>query len=173
MSRVDVQGRLPPLVIRLTKRRGKPPLLICRRADGTETIAVITVGPIHDLIHYAVESTLGFDDAFFGLVARGWDISDFDVPAAAQRLRLPPRAALTEFIVGLFQVELVNGECFDDFQSELERAVAGARRPLEVEIPEISIDQARRVRERVAGLIERWRRTGADESLELPFPPRP
>ena len=35
------------------------------------------MGVLHDLIHYVVETTLGYREAFFGLLAAGWDIQDF------------------------------------------------------------------------------------------------
>lgn len=36
--------------------------------------------PPHDLTHYTVETTFGYRHGFFGLIAGGWDISDFGAP---------------------------------------------------------------------------------------------
>ena len=53
---------------------------------------------MHDLVHYSVESVLGFRDAFFGLVAQGWDFKDFARPWP--RGQLPAEAVLAEGFVG-------------------------------------------------------------------------
>ncbi|MBK7404918.1 MAG: hypothetical protein IPJ41_09865 [Phycisphaerales bacterium] len=74
--------------IRIIKRTGRPALLSCHRDDGTSTIAEIAPGPSHDLAHYAVETTLNLRRAFFGLVAGGMNLQDFDVPGAVKRLAL-------------------------------------------------------------------------------------
>ncbi len=49
------------------------------RPDGSVTWHAYTKPfyALHDLLHYAVERTLRFDLGFFGLVAKGWDITDF------------------------------------------------------------------------------------------------
>src|SRR5262249_62175861 len=54
--------------------------------------------PVHDLVHYCVESTLGFRDAFFGLIAAGWNLEDFGQPWP--RGPLPDQALLSEQVVG-------------------------------------------------------------------------
>ena len=156
------------LRIRLTKRTGKPPLLHCVREDGSQTLAVTAPGAVHDLGHYVVEAELGFRRAFFGLLAEGWSIEDFDVPGGVQALDLPPEAALVEFIVGLLQIEIVNGEVYADFDAELRRAVTSARRP-GPEPPVIGEELAARMRARLAELVGRWRATPEGGSLELEF----
>ena len=68
------------LGIRLTKRMDGGSVLRCVRADGSVTWQKqdrhAAFFALHDLTHFAVESTLGFRDGFFGLVAQGWDIDD-------------------------------------------------------------------------------------------------
>jgi hypothetical protein len=49
--------------------------------------------PAHDLLHYAVETTLGFHEAFFGLLAAGWAIDDFSRPAEEHLGRIRARHA--------------------------------------------------------------------------------
>ena len=57
------------LTIELKKTKDGRPSLACVRPDGTRTWArVHPFLPTHDLTHGAVESVLGFDQAFFGLV---------------------------------------------------------------------------------------------------------
>ena len=58
------------LTIEFKKTKDGRPSLACVRPDGTRTWArVHPFFPTHDLTHCAVESVLGFDQAFFGLVA--------------------------------------------------------------------------------------------------------
>ena len=61
----------------------------------------------HDLTHYAVETTMGYRRGFYGLVAEGWDLSDFGSPWP--RGRLPADAEPAELIVGFFDGERADG----------------------------------------------------------------
>ncbi len=88
-------------------------ILRCERADGSVTWQRHTSKnsryfPPHDLTHYAVETTLGLCDAFYGLVARGWDLADFGAPWP--RGKLPPEATMAEFLVGCLDLERLQGE---------------------------------------------------------------
>src|SRR5207248_8783997 len=75
------------MVIQWKKGRDGPPNLTCVRADGTRTWRrVHPFFPTHDLVHCAVESVFGLTQAFFGLVASGWSLDDFDQRVAPARL---------------------------------------------------------------------------------------
>ena len=57
----------------------------CTRADGTVTRqrqdpAKAQFFVRHDLTHYALETVLGHRRGFYGLVAEGWDFTDFGSP---------------------------------------------------------------------------------------------
>ena len=73
------------LKIKFTKRRDGSVISRFERADGTATWQRKD-GPqarffaVHDLEHYAVETTLGYQRGFYGLVAEGWDLADFGSP---------------------------------------------------------------------------------------------
>jgi hypothetical protein len=99
---------LPILKIRLKKRSDGSAALTCERADGSVTWqrqegSLGMVFPSHDLTHYAVETALGYDQGFFGLVADGWDISDFASPWS--RGPIPAQALEVELIVGLLDMQ--------------------------------------------------------------------
>ncbi len=95
------------MIVQLKKGRDAPATLACVRGDGSRTwVKLQRFFPLHDLTHYAVESVFGFDQAFFGLVASGWDIADFAAPGAAARL--PAQALQAECMVGLFDLERVS-----------------------------------------------------------------
>src|SRR5438874_8737594 len=92
------------MVIQWKKGRDGPPSLTCVRADGTRTWRrVHPFFPTHDLVHCAVESVFGFTQAFFGLVASGWSLDDFDQRGAPARL--PKEALWAENMVGLFDID--------------------------------------------------------------------
>ena len=92
------------MVIQLKKGRDGPATLACVRADGSRTWGKEhPFFPVHDLTHCAVESVLGLDQAFFGLIATGWDIDDFAKPGASRRM--PSEAIMAEHVVGVFDRE--------------------------------------------------------------------
>ena len=100
-------GTPPALVIAMTKRPDGGSVLSCTRADGTATWQRHQgrqghFFPLHDLTHYAVETTLGFRHGFFGLIADGWDVEDTGGKGA--RGPLPDEALLVEQIVGLISL---------------------------------------------------------------------
>lgn len=157
-----------PLIIRIVKRRGKPALLACTRADGSVTMAEIAPGPSHDLAHHAVETTLGLERGFFGLLAAGWEIAGFDVASASKRLGIPPEAVAVEHVVNLLTMELLGGEPYADFEAELARALAAGRKPVE---PMLAITPAQlaAVRARLGVLLGQWRDLPPGGTLQLAF----
>jgi hypothetical protein len=93
---------VPELTFRIKKRRDADALLVLVREDGSTTTNSIGrpdgYGPVHDLCHYVIESTLGLSEGFLGLVASGWEISDFEVKGTVRRL--PVEAFLAECAAG-------------------------------------------------------------------------
>ena len=94
------------MVIRFKKGKNqwkhKPDTLTCVREDGSITWAYLHRGFVHhDFAHYVVETTLGFENAFFGLVAKGHDIPDFSEPKGQRPFDIPKEAMDTEPIVAL------------------------------------------------------------------------
>jgi hypothetical protein len=165
--------RAPALTIRLSRRSDGAVLLELRRADGTVTWQKRT-GPaaeffaVHDLTHYAVESTLGYRGAFFGLVAEGWDLSDFGTPW--RRGPLPTEALAAEVVVGCFDTQRAAGERLTALQcnTSAQSYFATQGRPSPVCV---SDEELERVRNLLSDLVWRWQATGSGESLEFAFPP--
>ena len=161
-----------PLTIHLARRADGAVVLELRRADGTSTWQKRR-GPtadffaIHDLTHYAVETILGFDRAFYGLVAEGWDLEDFGTPWP--RGPMPPEALPAEVIVGCFDtaraahVPLTADQCNATASSYF----ANAGMPCPVSVTD---DVLQRVRDRLSELVWRWHALPVRETLALPFP---
>src|SRR2546430_16972705 len=98
--------------VQITKKADGSGVLRCVRADGSATWQKQTdrhaaFFALHDLTHFAVETTLGYRRGFFGLIAEGWEIED--TTGKGTRGPLPPEAAVAEMMVGLFFAERGSG----------------------------------------------------------------
>jgi hypothetical protein len=154
------------VIVRFHKGRDVD-VLTCIRPDGSTTwnrLGPRSLPIAHDLIHYAVETTLGVRNAFFGLVASGWDITTFTERGAARRL--PPEAVQVEFLVGQLQSELLGPQSDEArFIATLAQSLANAKiAPLA-----IAPDQLQEVRARTRDLLDRWRTVSVGHSMELEF----
>jgi hypothetical protein len=159
------------MIIRFTKARhaDKKHSLTCTRADGSVTWMAESAYFIqHDLVHYAVEMTLGYQHGFYGLVAKGWDIQDFGQVdlATGQKPEIPLEAGQVEFIVGLLQTEMADGQDYEDFCAVLEAACQNRDVPAP---PNISNDGLPEVRFRMAELLSTWITLPPGEAIELEF----
>ena len=154
--------------IRLKKGRDGSATLACVRADGSRTWAKEhPFFPLHDLTHCAVESALGFTEAFFGLIATGWEIDDFAKPGAAKRL--PFQALLAEHIVGVLDRERALPVPLS--ATEVNEAVrASLTSELRERFQPLSESQLEAVRTLRAALEQRWRELELGATLELEFP---
>jgi len=159
------------LVIRIKKNADGRSSLSCTRADGTTTWqsmknAQAAFFPRHDLTHYAVETVLGHRHGFYGLVAGGWDLTDFGSPWP--RGKIPPDANLSEMIVGFFDLERRTGEfgLADDLNQLLERFCSENSLPAPKVLTE---EDLARVRQKRGELFARWDAVKPGDALELPF----
>jgi hypothetical protein len=127
--------------IEIEKKGGGASVLRCTRRDGSVTFQRHegkqgAFFPIHDLTHLAVESELSRPEGFFSLVASGWELEETTGKGA--RGPLPEGAVAVEKLVGLL---------------DLERA--GAARWETADLG-LTVDEADRVRRRLAELLARW-----------------
>ena len=103
--------------------------MTCTRPDGTSTWTK-TSPPIavHDLLHYVIETELGYQDAFYGTIAKGYDINAYEDARSERPKELLPsnlsdNALCTEHMVNLFQVYLGEAPDSMDYKNELKMAV--------------------------------------------------
>jgi hypothetical protein len=141
--------------------------LACTRDDGSTTWAKVQdYFPLHDMTHYVVETTLRIPNAFYSLVAAGWDISEFAVKGNAKRI--PAEANLVEALVSRLQNELMPGVHFtpESYNEEVLAILEGignpARRP-------VTQDELTEMRTRLRELIAEWKALEPGESIELDF----
>lgn len=142
----------------------KPDTLTCIRDDESVTWTHLHRGFVqHDFAHYVVETTLGFENAFFGLVAKGYDIPDFSEPKANRRFEIPEEAMDTEPIVALLQVDLLEGL---GYSGDSDGIFRDHRAALPIGITDAQLEI---MRQKLRALLERWRELRPGESMALQF----
>lgn len=156
------------MVIRFKKGKNrskhKPDTLTCIRDDGSVTWTHLYRGFVqHDFAHYVVETTLNFDNAFFGLVAKGYDIPDFSAPKAERPFAIPEEAIETEPIVALLQADLLealgySGESDGIFRDHSASLPVG-----------VTDEQLEIMRQKLRGLLGRWDDLPPGASMTLRF----
>jgi len=159
------------MLIQLKKGKDARSTLACVRDDGSRTWGKVhPFFPEHDLTHYAVEGVLGFTEAFFGLVASGWELDDFLLPRT--RSRLPVEALLAESIVGVLDMErgLKLSQDADELNAVLADGLRAQGVPADRRLSQRELEAIRSLRDQ---LIARWHATAAGQTLEVPFPPTP
>ena len=161
-----------PITIRIKKNPDGRTSLSCTRADGTTTWqrqdgAQAAFFPRHDLTHYAVETVLGHRQGFYGLVASGWDLTDFGKPWP--RGRIPSDAGLTEMIVGFLDLERGTGQI--GLAEDLNATLAQYCSENSLPAPLLTDADLNRVRQKRGELFARWEAVKPGDALELPFSP--
>lgn len=166
-----------PLTLQLTRRPDGQGSLVLIRPDGSRTWQRqkerhAAFFAQHDLTHFAVESMLGLRQAFYGLVADGWDFTDFAQPWP--RGPLPDEALWAESVVGLLDVEratlAAGGELLSagEFETHVRNKLAegGRRPPRSLDAVTLMALRARR-----DALFAEWAAVQPGERLELVFAP--
>lgn len=157
------------MIIRFKKGKNqwkhKPDTLTCIRDDGSVTWTHLHRGFVHhDFAHYVVETTLGFENAFFGLVAKGHDISDFSEPKAKRPFEIPKEAMDTEPIVALLQADSPNTTHSEGVDSDGIFQEYSAS--LSVSITDKQLEM---MRQKLQTLLHQWRDLQPGESMVLQF----
>ena len=162
---------MPVLAIRMKRNADGTSALTCIRPDGSTTWhspkgAQGHFFALHDLTHYAVETTLGVANGFYGLVASGWDISDFGTPE--RRGQLPPEAGWVEVVVGFLDMERAMGEMYSALEynekARLYYEVNGGK-----PVRDLSDDDLNALRDRRRDLFAQWAAIPPGGTLELDF----
>ena len=150
--------------VQITKKSDGSGVLRCVRDDGSVTWQKQTdrhaaYFALHDLTHFAVETTLGYRRGFFGLIAEGWDIEDTTGKGA--RGPLPPEAGEAEMIVGLFFAERAGGVIWTVDEFNEFAAMRGARL--------LTADEIARVKKKRSELFQQWSAVAPGAAIELQF----
>jgi len=148
--------------VQINKRNDGAGVLRCIREDGSVTWqkqkdGVAPFFALHDLTHFAVETTLGFRNGFFGLIAQGWDIDD--TTGKGSRGALPTETTDVEKLVGLFFTERAGATLWT--AEEFNQSWNGPR--------SLTADEIVSVRKRCAELFHQWKGVSSGSMLELEF----
>jgi hypothetical protein len=165
----------PRLLIRFAKRKDGRYVLSCVRRDGSVTWQRNDGGhaaffPVHDLTHYAVETELRHRLGFFGLLAVGWDFTDFAENWG--RRPMPADADPSELIVGLLDAERVGGTSASAAELNESAALFYAQRGVTDaggQTVRLTDEQLAWIRRRLRGLVEQWEALAPGGTMELPF----
>jgi hypothetical protein len=166
------------MLIRL-KRTREGVVLTCLRDAGPAAVqrtAHAGFFALHDLMHYAVETTLGLNHAFFGLMAQGWDFSTFGDQSDPRYKSMPTEAVIAEHLVdilsrGIRENAWADPELLpvwtDEVNAELGASLARSG------LPAYRVEPTRLGALCVAfrDLAERWAAVPVGGHLELEFPP--
>ena len=165
---------MPGLTIRIKKNTDGTAALACARADGSVTWQRQQGGqglffPRHDLTHFAVETVLGFQHAFYGLIAEGWDISDFGPPWP--RGRIPEEAGVAELIVGFLDTERASLTRWSAADFNDKAAIYYRDHELPTPPPTLTDDELARIRQRRSELFAEWDAVRPGDAIVLTFEP--
>lgn len=160
-----------PQAITISVKRGQPAsTLTVRRADGSTTWSKLHPGmELHDLAHYAVEEVLELEEAFYGLLAEGFAISDFELPKdqrphRLQTANLPPESIQTEHLINLLMTELQFGRDLPDFLAQFESILMQHGLP---PMNRLTTEKLNGIRNLISDLRSRWTGIPVGEVLEL------
>lgn len=149
----------------------------CIRDDGSIDVQRSSQGAffaLHDLLHYAVESTLGFRHAFLGLLASGWSFHTFEDHDDPRYQSIPTEAIVAEHLVAILSRHFSSSAWEDpelldlwaeEVNEELAVELAKASHPPYLTAPAALADVCRRYLE----LGTKWANTPVGEHLELDF----
>ncbi len=72
----------------------------------------------HDLTHFVLETQLNFTEGFYGLLAKGIDITDFEKKQKINPAVIPAAGIRAEILVGLLLTEKNDGVPMHDFNAQ-------------------------------------------------------
>ena len=153
-------------------------IIIKKKAGNKHTISYIREGfedywieaddflVLHDLCHYAIETTLQYKNAFWGLIAEGINPGIFENKETRDALVLTNEAWYAEHLANLLLIEFTQGK-FEDINAMLEKSLQ-QQNPL---IPTIQFSNIVivEIRALLHTLIENWRVVKEGDYLSLDF----
>jgi hypothetical protein len=121
---------------------------------------------LHDICHYAIESTLNYKNAFWGLIANGINPSVFEKKETRDTIDLSNEAWYAEHLANLLLIEFMQGE-FDDINQILNEIIAISNPGLP--IINYSLKTINEIRNTIKQLFESWKQLSVGESLIFTF----
>jgi len=160
------------LKISLKKSIEKPSVLTITRSDESITWSKLHKGlETHDLAHFSVEKTLLFTHAFYSIIDNGYNVGDFELPKAQRPSEVQPEnlhaeALITEHIVNLLEIELLNTGLNLNFISDLKQILAENNLPFPEQLNTQSLEV---VRTQYYSLVNQWLVLEHNETMHIDF----
>jgi hypothetical protein len=140
----------------------------CIRNNKTETwMKTDNFQVIHDLMHYAAETTLQIHGGFYSILNSGVDINIFELPKEQRKFQMTREALFAETIVNLLTIEYNQGR-FPDFNAILAETCTKNNYPFM--FPAVSKDEHDTILQLFEKLFYKWIQLKENNSLELEFP---
>ncbi len=153
--------------ISFTRKAHNKHVISCKRNDGSVTwMQCDNFFVHHDLMHYAVETTMDYKNAFYGMLDSGINISDFESPKEKRNFNYNPQALLAETLVGMISTELSQGN-FENMQ-EMIRDIYKTNYP-DTKPPEINAESVDQIKQKYHQLVLDWMKLSPEEKLVLQF----
>ena len=121
---------------------------------------------LHDLSHYAIETQLGYQSAFWGLIKSGIHPSVFENKEARDKILVSNEAWYAECLANLFLLELTQGE-LEEFNEVFHQSLE----QMSKNIPEmnLSADQINDIRDYYKQLVNAWKMLEPNKEMVLHF----
>lgn len=121
---------------------------------------------MHDLMHYATETTLKMNKGFYGIVNSGVDMNDFELPKEQRKFQMNDDALLAETLVNLLTIEYTQGR-FENFNDTLEETRIKNNYNFNPFV--LTEEQHNKIFETFELLITKWRQLNQNDVFELDF----
>lgn len=153
--------------ISFTKKDLNKHVISCKRNDGSVTwMQSDDFFVRHDLMHYAVETTLNYRKGFYGILNSGMNISDFEIPEKRKAVDFSGEALHAESLVGLISTELSQGD-FVNMQDTINEMYK-INYPT-VQAPEIKPSSINQIKQKYHELVLDWMKLTHNQKLVLQF----
>ena len=152
--------------ISFSRKSNDQSIISCKRKDGTYTW--MHSGPffiLHDLCHYAVETGLDLKKAFYGILAAGTDINDFELPKERRTVEFTNEAIWTEQMVNLLAIEYSQGK-MENFMDALNEICSKDNVAMP---PAINYEKLDQIRHSFEILMNQWHLLPEGETMTLIF----
>ena len=121
---------------------------------------------MHDLSHFAIERTLGYTEAFMGMLNRGMDIKEFENREKRLQLTIAPEAVFAENMANLFLMEIAQGN-LEDFNRTLVQSFKAMGK--ELEAPVLLDQEIHSIRDYLRKLIDEWKNLEMGKTILLTY----
>lgn len=141
-----------------------------KRPDGTITFSKLQENfEIHDIVHYVVKKQLLLKNAFYGLLAKGYQINDFllpknERPLALQSQNIPQEALATEHFVNLLTINFMSNKPEIDIFETLSNILKENK----LMFPEkVSSERIISIQKELADLMAAWKQLKGGQELKM------